>query len=204
MNIAGKTVPLVPRHKVNVRIAWDFTPETRLAAVWSYVSDQFMDNDEPNTLGTKIPSYTLIDLKLTHRVGNWLLAATLNNALNEKVDYSFVMWNLYRTNGTLINGDPSPWGNITNAMMTFGLRGPADVGIEPSIEARFWAQDQSKSSFLGTFGMRFYVPSVRPQPPSTPCSGDSRRRLRRQGAVSDGSQSPPDGPNPHGRQSSRR
>jgi iron complex outermembrane receptor protein len=84
VNIAGKTVPLVPRHKVNVRVAWDFTAETRLAGIATYVSDQFMDNDEPNSLGTKIPSYTVVDLKLTHRTGDWLLSASLNNVLNEK------------------------------------------------------------------------------------------------------------------------
>ena len=43
-----------------------------------------MDNDEPNTLGVKIPSYTTVDLKLTHRRGPWLVAATLNNAFNER------------------------------------------------------------------------------------------------------------------------
>jgi hypothetical protein len=82
---------------------------------------------------------------------------TMNSTLRSGVDYSFVMWNLYRTAGTLINNDPSPWGNITNAMIAFGVRGPGEVGIEPSIETRFWTQDQSKSSFLGTLGMRFYV-----------------------------------------------
>jgi len=84
VNIAGKTVPLVPRHKANFRAAWDFTAETRLSALLSYVSDQFMDNDEPNSLGARIPAYTLLDLKLTHRMGDWMLAASLNNLLNEK------------------------------------------------------------------------------------------------------------------------
>jgi iron complex outermembrane receptor protein len=84
VSLAGKTVPLVPRHKAKLRGSWDFTPYTRVSALLSYVSDQFMDNDEPNSLGTTIPSYTLVDLKLTHRVGDWLLAATVNNVLNEK------------------------------------------------------------------------------------------------------------------------
>lgn len=81
----------------------------------------------------------------------------ISDEIKSGVDYSFVLWNLYRTAGTLINSDPSPWGNITNAMMSFGIRGPADVSIEPSIETRLWLQDQSKTSFLGTFGMRFFV-----------------------------------------------
>lgn len=84
VNLAGKSVPLVPRHKASLRASWDFSQATRLSALFSYVSDQFMDNDEPNNLGVKIPGYTLVDLKLTHRKGQWLLAATVNNALNEK------------------------------------------------------------------------------------------------------------------------
>jgi hypothetical protein len=81
----------------------------------------------------------------------------MNSSLGEGgVDYSFVLWNLYRSSGTQIDQNASPSGNITNASMTFGLRGPANVGIEPSIETRLWTEQQSKSSFLGTLGMRFY------------------------------------------------
>ena len=82
----------------------------------------------------------------------------INNSLTNRVDYSVVLWNLYRTSGTLIDGtSKSPSGNITNAMVTFGVRGPADIGVEPSMETRLWTQEGSKTSFLGTLGMRFYV-----------------------------------------------
>jgi iron complex outermembrane receptor protein len=84
VDIAGRTVPLVPRHKLTLRAGWDFTPATRLTGVVSYVSDQFMDNDEPNSLGTKIPSYALVDVKLAHRQGSWTFAATINNLFDEK------------------------------------------------------------------------------------------------------------------------
>lgn len=84
VSLAGKSVPLVPRHKASLRASWDFTSATRLNAFVSYVTAQFMDNDEPNNLGVKIPAYTLLDVKLTHRKGSWLLAAGVNNALNEK------------------------------------------------------------------------------------------------------------------------
>lgn len=83
-SIAGKTVPLVPRHKLNVNASWDFNVATRLTAAVAYVGEQFMDNDEPNSLGVKIPAYTLVDLKLTHRRGAWTFAAALNNVLGEK------------------------------------------------------------------------------------------------------------------------
>jgi iron complex outermembrane receptor protein len=84
VDLAGKTVPLVPTHKATLRAAWDVTPKTRVTGVISYVSGQFMDNDEPNSLGAKIPAYTLVDVKLSHREGPWLLAATVNNLFNEK------------------------------------------------------------------------------------------------------------------------
>lgn len=84
MVIADKTVPLVPRNKVGVRASWDFTPSTRLSMVASYVSSQFMDNDEGNTLGVKIPSYTVVDVKFAHRRGPWTVAATVNNLFGEK------------------------------------------------------------------------------------------------------------------------
>ena len=81
----------------------------------------------------------------------------MNNALTERVEYSLVLWNLYRTTGTLIDSTQSPSGNITNALMTFGFRGPGEIGIEPSVETRLWSQSGSQTSFLGTLGMRFIV-----------------------------------------------
>jgi iron complex outermembrane receptor protein len=38
-----------------------------------------MDNDEPNTLGTKIPSYTVADLKLAHSFSWGRIALAINN-----------------------------------------------------------------------------------------------------------------------------
>lgn len=80
----------------------------------------------------------------------------MNNALSERVEYSVVVWDLYRTSGTLINSSPSPSGNISNAMLTFGMRAGA-IGVEPSVETRLWTQEGSKTSYLGTFGMRLFV-----------------------------------------------
>ncbi|MBI2297080.1 MAG: TonB-dependent receptor [Betaproteobacteria bacterium] len=82
--VAGKTVPLVPRHKLNLNASWAITARTRLNALVTYVGEQFMDNDEANTLGTKIPAYTVADLKLVHQEGAWRFTAAVNNLLNEK------------------------------------------------------------------------------------------------------------------------
>ena len=82
--IAGKRVPLVPEHKLNLAVAWSIDARTRLAAALTALSEQYMDNDEPNTLGTRIPAYSVLDLKLTRDFGWGRLAAAINNALDEQ------------------------------------------------------------------------------------------------------------------------
>lgn len=82
--IAGKSVPLVPRHKLNVNAAWSINAKTRLTASATHVAAQFMDNDEGNTLGVKIPAYTVVDLKLAYRDGPWSVGAAINNLFDEK------------------------------------------------------------------------------------------------------------------------
>ncbi|HTE14213.1 MAG TPA: TonB-dependent receptor, partial [Burkholderiales bacterium] len=84
VSIAGKTVPLVPRHKLMVNAAWKINSQTRLSAVANHVGSQFMDNDEGNTLGVKIPAYTVVDLKLVYRSGPWTVGAAVNNLFGEK------------------------------------------------------------------------------------------------------------------------
>ena len=79
LNVAGKQVPLVPRHKLNAGLAWDVTAATRLSGMLTAVSSQFMDNDEPNTLGVKIPAYATVDLKLGHAFAWGRLALAVNN-----------------------------------------------------------------------------------------------------------------------------
>ncbi len=84
MPIAGNTVPLVPRHKLNLGLAWDVAARTLFSAAFTYVSEQVLDNDEPNTLGHRIPAYALVDLKLGQRFDWGRIAATVNNLLDEQ------------------------------------------------------------------------------------------------------------------------
>jgi iron complex outermembrane receptor protein len=84
VDIAGKRVPLVPEHKLNLGLAWDIGPRTRLSGALTAVSDQFMDNDEPNSLGVKIPAYAVVDLKLAREFGWGRLSAAINNLLDEQ------------------------------------------------------------------------------------------------------------------------
>jgi iron complex outermembrane receptor protein len=111
--IAGKTVPLVPRHKLNLNASWAISPQTRLNALMTYVGEQYMDNDEANSMGVKIPAYTVADLKLLHRSGAWTLSVAINNLLNEKY-YNYAV-----RSGTVrdrYNAYPLPERNVMMAL----------------------------------------------------------------------------------------
>jgi iron complex outermembrane receptor protein len=83
VSIAGKRVPLVPAHKLNLGLAWELGARMRLSGALTAVSSQFVDNDEPNSLGAKIPAYAVLDLKLAREFGWGRLALAVNNALDE-------------------------------------------------------------------------------------------------------------------------
>lgn len=84
ISLAGKTVPLVPRHKVNVGLLWDVGSRTTLSAAYSALSRQFMDNDEGNVFGRVIPGYATLDLKLSHDWRGARFALAVNNAFDRK------------------------------------------------------------------------------------------------------------------------
>ncbi len=84
VDLTGRTVPLVPKHKLDVAADWRIGPDTRLRAEASYVSAQYMENDEGNTFGRRIPSYTVADLKLRHRIGAWAASIGIANLFDRK------------------------------------------------------------------------------------------------------------------------
>jgi iron complex outermembrane receptor protein len=84
VQLAGRTVPLVPRHKLDVAADWRIGPDTRLRAEAGYVSAQYMENDEGNTFGRRIPGYTVADLKLQHRMGAWAATFGIANLFDRK------------------------------------------------------------------------------------------------------------------------
>ncbi|HXV07842.1 MAG TPA: TonB-dependent receptor [Burkholderiales bacterium] len=83
VDIAGKTVPLVPEHQVTAQAVWQMTPAWRLTGAARHVSSQFMENDEGNT-GVKIPAYSVLDLRLDFLEGPLTLTAAVNNVLDEE------------------------------------------------------------------------------------------------------------------------
>jgi len=80
--IAGREVPLVPRHKVNAGASLELPYRMRFSANWTWVSSEIMDNDEPNTLGKRIPAWNSLDAKLAWDYGKVKLAAMVNNLFN--------------------------------------------------------------------------------------------------------------------------
>jgi iron complex outermembrane receptor protein len=83
LSIEGRTVPLVPRHKLSFGLEWDLAPRTRLSSVLTAVSKQVLDNDEPNTLAHRIPAYYLVDLKLAQRFAGAALSIGITNLFDE-------------------------------------------------------------------------------------------------------------------------
>ena len=84
VDIAGNTVPLVPRNKVTMNAYWAISDVSFLTATYRYVSEQFMDNDETNEFGTKIPAYSVVDLKYSHAFGGWQAGLVVNNLFDEQ------------------------------------------------------------------------------------------------------------------------
>lgn len=83
LSVAGREVPLVPRHKLNVGAAWELAPRTLLSGALSAQSSQVLDNDEPNTLDRRIPSFATLDLKLAQSQSWGRLSMAINNVFNQ-------------------------------------------------------------------------------------------------------------------------
>jgi iron complex outermembrane receptor protein len=84
VQIGGKTVPLVPQHRLQVGAAYAAGENTLATATVRYESSQIMENDEGNTLGARIPEYAVTDVKLSHRMGNLRITAGIENLFNRK------------------------------------------------------------------------------------------------------------------------
>ena len=84
VNVSGNNIPLVPRQRLALSSSWKVSEKTTLSGNANYVGKQHFDNDQANTFGQKMPAYTTVDMKLSHREGSWLLAAAVNNLFNRK------------------------------------------------------------------------------------------------------------------------
>jgi len=84
---AGNDVPLVPQHSAALSLLWDPIEKSTLATVVRYTGGKRFDNDQSNTF-SKIPGYTMVDLKYSTRGDTWEWQATVNNLFDRKAfDY---------------------------------------------------------------------------------------------------------------------
>ncbi len=83
-DVSGNNIPLVPRQRLGLSATWKISEKTTLNSSALYVGEQHFDNDQANTFISKLPSYTTVDLKLSHREGAWLLTGAVNNLFDEQ------------------------------------------------------------------------------------------------------------------------
>ncbi len=83
-NVSGNNIPLAPRQRLALSSSWEIAKNTALNANAIYVGKQYFDNDQANTFAHKMPAYTTVDMKLSHRRGAWLVTTAVNNLLNKK------------------------------------------------------------------------------------------------------------------------
>ena len=84
VSLANKDIPLVPRNKIGLSADLGLAKNYMVGAKLNYTGDQFMTNDEINSFGRKIPSYSVLDLNIRKNAGLWTLAVNVNNALNRE------------------------------------------------------------------------------------------------------------------------
>ncbi len=84
IDLAGKTVPLVPRNALSAGASWMTGPKTRASATLRYVGEQRLVNDETNTLMQQIPAYTVVDVRLAHKLAGWTLEAGVRNLFDRQ------------------------------------------------------------------------------------------------------------------------
>lgn len=78
---AGREMVLVPKNVLTARLAWMPASGQTADIGAQYVSKQRYGSDFSNTCEARIPSYTTVDARYAHKVGNWEFAvAGLNLA----------------------------------------------------------------------------------------------------------------------------
>lgn len=92
VSVAGKDVPLVPKHSLSASLNWKMSAATRLTLFGNYVGGQRYDNDQANQF-REMPSYLTVDIKMLHFIGAWRLSAGINN-LFDKAYYSYGVTNV--------------------------------------------------------------------------------------------------------------
>jgi iron complex outermembrane receptor protein len=84
VDVSGNEIPVVPKQLASLVLAWQPAESWNLTGAVRYVGEQRFDNDQSNTFPSKMPAYTLVDLKVTRAIGRWRLNAEVNNLFAEE------------------------------------------------------------------------------------------------------------------------
>lgn len=80
----NKQVPLVSEQHMAAVYTWKINSNVSWSSSASYESDKFLDNDQSNTFGQKIPSVTLLNTALRYATRNFETVLSVNNLLDEE------------------------------------------------------------------------------------------------------------------------
>ena len=89
-NVAGKDLPLVPRQRGAVGLLWKGSQGLAVNGNLRYVGPQRFDNDQVN-VNPKMPSYTVADVRVAQRLGQWTLALNVDNLFDQRyISYGLI------------------------------------------------------------------------------------------------------------------
>jgi hypothetical protein len=83
----------------------------------------------------------------------YIAQGSISNSVRN-VDVTLAGWNLFRASGELADGSPTGAENVAKGGLALGFHTPGGTIIEPSVEGRLWARDGSRTSYMGTVGLR--------------------------------------------------
>jgi iron complex outermembrane receptor protein len=89
VDVSGNDVPLVPKRLASAQATWQFMAHTKFALSYTYVGEQRYDNDQANRF-RHMPTYDLVDMRLSREIGHWLLALNVNNIFDTEY-YSYAI-----------------------------------------------------------------------------------------------------------------
>ncbi|MFN0318215.1 MAG: TonB-dependent receptor [Burkholderiales bacterium] len=84
LDVTGKELPLVPRYKANINLAWNMLDNLTGSVGLTWVAEQRFDNDESNTFADKIPAFTTVDTRVNATFNRWSVSGEIRNLFNEK------------------------------------------------------------------------------------------------------------------------
>lgn len=80
----GNRVPFVSKHSVRLAAEVDINERWRFFTEMHAVSDRIFSGDFDQVLSSRLPGYTVVNLKTDYRYGNWTFEARLNNVLDKE------------------------------------------------------------------------------------------------------------------------